>query len=92
MLTYQECLDMCDLTPDEIAAIAEHEHLDPMIAVALGQYLISHDGENKIKKIILDDIDKALREGQRAHARLLKQVLEHFIATHPEQNAMQSAA
>lgn len=92
MLTYQECLDMCDLTPDEIAAIAEHEHLDSMIAVALGQYLITHNGESKIKRIILDDIDKALREGQRAHARLLKQVLEHFVASHPEHNAIASAA
>ena len=54
MLTYQECLDMCDLDPAEVDAIAEHEHLDPMLALALGQYLITHQGEQKIKKIILE--------------------------------------
>ncbi|MGB0468689.1 MAG: hypothetical protein ACPGF7_14320 [Pontibacterium sp.] len=92
MLTYKECLDMCDLTNDEVDAIAEHEHLDPMIALALGQYLINHDGEQKVKKIILDDIEKAHRTGNIAHEMLLQRVLEHFVATHPEHGAKKSAA
>ncbi|WP_370280922.1 hypothetical protein [Pontibacterium sp.] len=92
MLTYEECLDMCDLTADEVDAIAEHEHMDPMIALALGQYLINHDGEQKIKRIILDDIHKAQRDGNRSHELLLQKVLEHFIATHPEHSARAAAA
>lgn len=92
MLTYEECLDMCDLTADEVDAIAEHEHVDPMIALALGQYMISHDGEQKVKKIILDDIEKAQRDGNRSHEALLNQVLEHFVATHPEHGSPKSAA
>ncbi len=92
MLTYEECLDMCDLTSDEVDAIAEHEHMDPMIALALGQYLITHDGEQKIKKIILDDIAKARRDGNRSHEMLLNKVLEHFIATHPDHDSLKSAA
>ncbi len=87
MLTYQECLDMCDLTADEVDAIAEHEHMDSMIALALGQYLIDHDGEQKVKRIIMDDIEKAQRTGNATHEALLKRVLEHFIATHPEHRA-----
>lgn len=92
MLTYEECLDMCDLTSDEVDAIAEHEHVDPMIALAFGQYMITHQGEQKIKRIILDDIEKARRDGNRGHEALLQKVLEHFIATHPEHSSPKSAA
>ncbi len=84
MLTYEECLAMCDITQDEVAAIAEHEHIDPMIALALGQYLCCHDGETVIKKIIIDDINHAEKTGNSDHAKVLRRVLEHFIATHPE--------
>lgn len=87
MLTYEECLAMCDVTEDEVSAIAEHEHVDPIIALAIGQYLCCHDGEQKIKKIIIDDIDHAEKTGNKAHADVLKKVLAHFIATHPEGSA-----
>ncbi|SIS77038.1 hypothetical protein [Neptunomonas antarctica] len=91
MLTYEECLDMCDLTQDEVSAIAEHEHVDPMIALAVGQYLCCHNGDQKIKKIILDDISHAERTGNEKHAIVLRRVLEHFIATHPERSATDAA-
>ncbi|GGO76739.1 hypothetical protein GCM10011348_04660 [Marinobacterium nitratireducens] len=84
MLTYQECLDMSGLTEDEIEAIAEHERMDPMIAAALGQYLIVKDDEARIRTIILDDIKKAEKGGNEAHAEALRKVLKHFLATHPD--------
>ncbi|MEH6579087.1 MAG: hypothetical protein V7731_18655 [Amphritea sp.] len=84
MLTYEECLDMSDLTQDEVEAIAEHEHLEPIIAMAMGSYLVAHEGESKIRKIILDDIKKAQRKGDKAHEKVLRKVLQHFISTHPE--------
>jgi len=83
MLTYEECLAMCDLTEGEIKAIAEHEHMEPMIALALGQYLISHEGDQRIKSIILDDIQRADRCGNEVHAEVLRKILQHFLATHP---------
>ena len=89
MLTYEECLAMSDLTEGEIKAIAEHDHLDPMNAMALGQYLITHDDEVKIKKIIMDDIKHAHRMGNYAHERVLRSVLQHFIQTHPEHTKSQ---
>lgn len=91
MLTYDECLAMCDLTQGEVSAIAEHEHLDPMIALAVGQYLCCHDGEQKIKRIIIDDIEHAEKVGNTAHADVLKRVLEHFVATHPEHRSVSAA-
>lgn len=82
MLTYEECLEMSDLSADEITAIAEHEHLDPMIAVALGHYLITHDGEQRIHRFILDDIEHARRCGDARKQALLNGALRHFITTH----------
>jgi hypothetical protein len=92
MLTYEECLEMSDLTADEVDAIAEHEHMDPMIAMALGHYMVTHDGEQKIKKIIMDDIEKAERNKNYAHAEMLQKVLQHFITTHPVHKLQHTAA
>ncbi len=91
MLTYEECLAMCDLTEGEIKAIAEHEHMDPMIALALGQYLISHEGDQRIKSIIIDDIRHAERSRNLRHAEVLRKVLQHFLATHPDRDKVAAA-
>ncbi len=84
MLTYEECIDLCGLTQEEVDAIAEHEHIDPIIAAALGNYLITHQGEPKIRRIIMEDIEKAEQEGNKAHAEVLRRALCHFVATHPK--------
>ena len=85
MLTYQECLEMSELTLDEIAAIAEHEHLPEIVAAELGNYLVHcEDGVPRIKRIILDDIDAAIEHGQQQRALHLRLVLKHFIETHPQ--------
>ena len=85
MLTYKDCLGLCELTEDEIDAIAEHEHIPRIVAAELGNYLIeSPDGVPAIKAIILDDIAHAQAHGNVAHALALKLVLKKFIETHPE--------
>lgn len=35
MLTLQECLDFCELSEEQICAIAEHEHVPEIIAAEL---------------------------------------------------------
>ena len=88
MLTYQECLEMSELTLDEIAAIAEHEHLPEIVAAELGNYLVHcEDGVPRIKRIILDDIDAAAEQGQQQRVLHLRLVLKHFIETHPHESA-----
>ena len=32
MISLEDCLALCDLMPDEVAAICEHEHVPEMIA------------------------------------------------------------
>ena len=84
MLTYEDCLAFCDLTPEEVKAIAEHEHVPEIVAAELGNYLVHRpDGVPQLKRMIMDDIEMAERQGNRDHAELLNGVLRHFIRTHP---------
>ena len=85
MLTYQDCLGLCDLTEDEIRAIAEHEHLPELVALELGQYLAqTADGQRAIRRMILDDIDAAEAANDYEKAIRLKATMKHFIDTHPD--------
>ena len=41
MITPEEIIDMTDLTPEEVAAVAEHEHVSEIcVAAAMADYLI----------------------------------------------------
>ncbi len=83
MLTLQDCIELSDLTEDEILAIAEHEHVPEMVAVELGNYLVhTTSGEKSIKRMILDDIAHARETGNVKHAAVLKSVLKHYVAEH----------
>jgi hypothetical protein len=83
MLTLRDCIDLCDLSEEEILAIAEHEHIPEIIAMEYGQYLIEcEDGEPSIKAIIRDDIRHAEQRGDKEHVLKLKLVLKHFVDTH----------
>jgi hypothetical protein len=85
MLTLEDCIAYCNLTKEEIDAIAEHEHLPEIIALELGNYLVhSEQGVPMIRRMILDDIAVAERHGKELRALQLKAVLRHFIQTHPQ--------
>ena len=85
MLTYEDCLAFCDLTEDEIEAIAEHEHIPAIVALELGQYLVhSEGGVLKLKRMILDDIEAARTRNDEDCYLALKATLKHFVDTHPE--------
>ncbi len=74
---------MCDLDEEEVAAIAEHEHLPDIIAAELGSYLAHRSGGLPvIRRMILDDIAVATARGDHLHARHLHLVLRHFGEAH----------
>lgn len=88
MLSYQDCVELSDLTEEEIEAIAQHEHLPEMAALELGSYLVhTPEGVPMIKRIILEDIEEARRRGHTEKALQLKLVLKHFVDTHPSGGA-----
>jgi hypothetical protein len=89
MLTYEDCVGLCELTAEEVDAIAEHEHIPSIVAAELGSYLV-HDEESgvpKIRRIILDDIKAAEQRGDKIHLLVLKLTLKHFVDTHPNASA-----
>ncbi|MFZ1830120.1 MAG: hypothetical protein WAW42_15460 [Candidatus Competibacteraceae bacterium] len=85
MLSYQDCVELSDLTEEEIEAIAEHEHLPEIAALEMGNYLVhTEQGVPMIKRIILEDIEEARRRSHDQKVLQLKLVLRHFIETHPQ--------
>ena len=84
MISLDDCIALCGLTPAEVAAIAEHEHLPDVVAATLGQYLLHQaHGPDKIRTMLIDDIHTALQNGRPEHAALLALALRHFLAGHP---------
>jgi hypothetical protein len=84
MLTLEDCLALCDLTEEEVLAIAHHEHIPEIAAAELGNYLVhTPSGERRIKSIIRDDIAEACACGERMRELALKKMLRDFVLHHP---------
>ena len=79
MISLEDCIGLCGLDEDEVAAISEHEHIPEIAAAALASYLATqpHGGEI-VRTMIIDDIHKALDEGRVRHAAELFMALRHF--------------
>ena len=62
MISLEDVIAFCDLTPDEVRAIAEHEHVVDGIAAVLGRCLLqSTQGAEQIKDMLMDYIRTAVR-------------------------------
>lgn len=85
MISLDDIEDMTDLTREEIAAVAEHEHLPDLNAAALADYMMhKHKGAQAVAAMISDDLRSALHRGDKEHAKELFVVLQHFFAVHPD--------
>jgi hypothetical protein len=84
MISVQDCIDLCGLNEDEVAAIGEHERIPEVAAAALASYLLHQPhGEETIRTMIIDDIRTALYQGRVTHAAELFMALRHFLEQHP---------
>ena len=87
MISLEDCFALCGLTKDEVLALAEHEHIPEIAAVALGQYLLNQPtGCTTIRIMIAEDIHWARKRGDVRHADELAVTLQHFVTMHPEAN------
>jgi hypothetical protein len=85
MLSIEDCIALSSLTEEEVAAIAEHEHLPMVVAAELGNYLVQTPaGSRYIKSMIRDDIAAAHARSNLVHELALKLVLRHYLSCHPE--------
>ena len=84
MLGLEDCLALCELSEEEVLAIAHHEHLPEIAAAELGNYLVrTPEGEMRLKTIIRDDIAEACACGDRQRELALKLMLRNFVLQHP---------
>ena len=84
MLSLEDCLALCDLSEEEVLAIAHHERIPEIAAAELGNYLVhTPQGEMRIKSIIRDDIAEACACGDRQRELALKLMLRNYVLNHP---------
>jgi len=84
MLSLDDCIGMSELTEDEVAVIAQHEHLPEMVALELGHSLLkTPNGVFLLRCYISDVLEQAKLAGKRDKAKRLELVLSRFIAAHP---------
>ncbi|MEM1421835.1 MAG: hypothetical protein AAGF51_14625 [Pseudomonadota bacterium] len=82
-ITRSDIIGFTDLTPEEVDAIAEHEHIAEVAAAALGNYLLGKTGGvAAIRTMIVDDIKAALARGDDKHAADLFMALRHLHEAH----------
>src|SRR3954463_11566754 len=82
MLSYSDCVGLSELTPEEIAVIAQHEHLPDIIALEVGVVLHgTAAGRQLIRRMIIENSKAACRWGDTRTAAQLGLVLPNFIDT-----------
>lgn len=92
MISLEDCVAMCGLSPEEVAAISAHEHIPEIAAAALGSTLLDRPGgAAEVRRMLVDDIRSAQGRGERKHASELLATLRHFLSEHPDA-ALSSAA
>jgi hypothetical protein len=88
MISFEDCVALCGLSPEEISAIAEHEHVPEVAATALASYLMRQaEGPEAVRNMIVDDIRVALNERRIEHAAALFSALRHYLSTHADARA-----
>jgi hypothetical protein len=83
MLSIQDCLDFCDLTEEEIAMVAHHEHLPYPSAIQLACCLVQTDEGTKAMRCILKDcVCEADTCGGALASAEARRALNHFAHAH----------
>jgi hypothetical protein len=83
MLTLEDCIQMSELTEEEIAAITEHERLPVLAAAELGNHLLhSTAGPRRIAYMIEDSVVAARSKGDAVRIAKLQRVLRQFRRKH----------
>jgi hypothetical protein len=85
MIGLDDCIAMCGLEAEEVAAICEHEQICEVQAASLASYLLHQpQGAERIGTMIIEDIDEARNRGEMRRADELVAVLDRFLQRYPE--------
>lgn len=89
MLSLDECIAMSGLTEEEVAIVAEHEHLPLIVAAELGHTLLkTPKGVFTLHCYIAEVLEHAKVAGNRDKARHVDRVLTRFNAAHPRRRVL----
>lgn len=84
MLSIADCQGMCGLTEEELQVLAEHEHLQPIVAAELASELLkTPTGTLQIRSCIVETLEKSVARNDLANARRVERILSGFISAHP---------
>ena len=65
MIGPDDCIAMCGVEPEEVAAICEHEHICEAQAAALASYFLHQaQGAERIRTMIIEDLQEARDHGE----------------------------
>jgi hypothetical protein len=85
MLSLQDCLDLTEISDGELAAIARHENIPPIVALELGHLLIqTAAGVETLRQFIHDDILSAQRQNRCRDCEQFSRTLADFNEKHPD--------
>lgn len=85
MISIKDCLDYSDLTEEEVAVIAEHEHLPYPCAVEMACGLAQTGEGTELLRCLLKNAVGDASENERAEAlQAAQRAYERFTADHPE--------
>lgn len=85
MISIKDCIDYSDLTEDEVAAIAEHEHLPYASAAQLACCLAqSQEGAELLRCLLKNAVCDASACGHAEALRTARRAERQFAANHPE--------
>jgi hypothetical protein len=85
MLALRDCIDMCDLTEQEVAAIAEEENLPPIVAVMVGCNLLrSQGGLEHMRWMLRNRAERAANSGDHVGAAVHRRTYEDFRRRCPQ--------
>lgn len=84
MLTLTDCLHLTDVSEAELAAIAHHEHLPPLLALEKAHTFLQTDwGAPAMRQIALDELRDAMRSGDRDRVLSAMEQLRETCCAHP---------
>ncbi len=84
MISIKDCIDYSDLTEDEVATIAEHEHLPYACAAQLACCLAqTRDGTELLRCLLGNAVCDAAVCGHTEALRVAKRAAQQFAANHP---------
>jgi hypothetical protein len=86
MITLNDCAAMCVLDHEDLAQIAEYEHIPEVANATLSTYMAHPNAANSnaLCKLMIGDIRNALDEGFVHHATEVVMALREFLERNPQ--------